>query len=154
MLAAVLTVSGPWLPARWRRWWWALLLAFVPIHLVVSERWCPRGRCWACRSAGSSAPWWFWWWAPRLLEVPLDGAVRRCRGAGFTSRESPWCAAGRGPLELLATGTAGEGAVIELYGPNQRSGGAIRQFWRWLVLRDSETGPLQTSMHRPWSTGR
>ncbi|OBJ09449.1 hypothetical protein A5624_18145 [Mycobacterium sp. 1482292.6] len=36
MLAAVLTVSGPWLPARWRHWWWALLLAFVPIHLVVS----------------------------------------------------------------------------------------------------------------------
>ncbi|HEX9833149.1 MAG TPA: TIGR00374 family protein, partial [Mycobacterium sp.] len=35
MLAAVLTVSGPWLPARWRRWWWALLLAFVPIHLVI-----------------------------------------------------------------------------------------------------------------------
>ncbi|MGH3524281.1 MAG: TIGR00374 family protein, partial [Mycobacterium sp.] len=31
MLAAVLTVSGPWLPARWRRWWWTLLLAFVPI---------------------------------------------------------------------------------------------------------------------------
>lgn len=22
MLAAVLTVSGPWLPARWRHWWW------------------------------------------------------------------------------------------------------------------------------------
>src|SRR6202041_1228836 len=36
MLAAVLTVSGPWLPARWRHWWWTLLLAFVPIHLVVS----------------------------------------------------------------------------------------------------------------------
>ena len=36
MLAAVLTVSGPWLQARWRRWWWTLLLAFVPIHLVVS----------------------------------------------------------------------------------------------------------------------
>ena len=36
MLAAVLTVCGPWLPARWRRWWWTLLLAFVPIHLVVS----------------------------------------------------------------------------------------------------------------------
>ena len=34
--AAVLTVSGPWLPARWRHWWWALLLAFVPIHLVIS----------------------------------------------------------------------------------------------------------------------
>src|SRR4029079_4988971 len=36
MLAAVLTVSGPWLPARWRRVWWALLLAFVPIHRGVS----------------------------------------------------------------------------------------------------------------------
>ncbi|MGA8543865.1 MAG: TIGR00374 family protein, partial [Mycobacterium sp.] len=36
MLAAVLTVSGPWLPARWRHWWWTLLLAFIPIHLVVS----------------------------------------------------------------------------------------------------------------------
>lgn len=36
MLAAVLTVSGPWLPGRWRRWWWTLLLAFIPIHLVVS----------------------------------------------------------------------------------------------------------------------
>src|ERR1700744_5475664 len=36
MLAAVLTVSGPWLPARWRHWWWGLLLAFVPIRLVVS----------------------------------------------------------------------------------------------------------------------
>src|SRR6201987_1057402 len=36
MLAAVLTVSGPWLPARWRHLWWTLLLAFVPIHLVVS----------------------------------------------------------------------------------------------------------------------
>src|SRR6478609_10739605 len=34
LLAAVLTVSGPWLPSRWRRWWWTLLLAFVPIHLV------------------------------------------------------------------------------------------------------------------------
>ena len=46
MLAAVLTVSGPWLPVRWRRWWWALLLAFVPIHPVVSAS-CPPARCWA-----------------------------------------------------------------------------------------------------------
>lgn len=35
-----------------------------------------------------------------------------------------------------------------MYGPNQRNGGALRQFWRWLVLRDNETAPLQTSMHR------
>ena len=26
----------PGCPRDWRRWWWALLLAFVPIHLVVS----------------------------------------------------------------------------------------------------------------------
>jgi hypothetical protein len=51
-------------------------------------------------------------------------------------------------LELAATDDSGRGAVVELYGPNQRSGGALRQFWRWLVLRDSETAPLQTSMHR------
>ena len=57
MLAAVLTVSGPWLPARWRRWWWALLLAFVPIHLVVSAVVRPA-RCWAWRWGGSSARWW------------------------------------------------------------------------------------------------
>ncbi len=36
LLAAVLTVSGPWLSRRLRRYWWTLLLAFVPIHLVVS----------------------------------------------------------------------------------------------------------------------
>ncbi len=35
-----------------------------------------------------------------------------------------------------------------MYGPNQRSGGALRQFWRWLILRDSETAPLQASMRR------
>lgn len=35
-----------------------------------------------------------------------------------------------------------------MYGPNQRSGGALRQFWRWLILRDAETAPLQASMRR------
>jgi hypothetical protein len=148
MLAAVLTVSGPWLPARWRRWWWALLLAFVPIHLVVSA--VVPARSLLGLSVG--------WFVGALvvlvvgtpaLEVPLDGAVRALSRRGFhVEGITVVRPAGRGPLELLATGTAGEGAVIELYGPNQRSGGAIRQFWRWLVLRDSETGPLQTSMHR------
>ncbi len=37
MLAAVLTVSGPWLPKKWRRAWWTLLLLFAPIHLIVSS---------------------------------------------------------------------------------------------------------------------
>ncbi len=35
MLAAVLTVSGPWLPARWRRRWWALLLRWPS-----GDSWC------------------------------------------------------------------------------------------------------------------
>ena len=75
MLAAVLTVSGPWLPARWRRWWWALLLAFVPIHLVVSA-------VVPARSLLGLAVGWFVGALVVLvvgtpaLEVPLDGAVR------------------------------------------------------------------------------
>lgn len=148
MLAAVLTVSGPWLPARWRRWWWALLLAFVPIHLVVSA-------VVPARSLLGLAVGWFVGALVVLvvgtpaLEVPLDGAVRALARRGFDVHGITVIRpAGRGPLELSAIGAAGEGTIIELYGPNQRSGGAIQQFWRWLVLRDSETGPLQTSMHR------
>jgi uncharacterized protein (TIRG00374 family) len=55
---------------------------------------------------------------------------------------------GRGPLELSATEPSGRTAIVELYGPNQRSGGALRQFWRWLMLRDKETAPVQMSLHR------
>ena len=148
MLAAVLTVSGPWLPARWRRWWWTLLLAFVPIHLVVSA-------VVPARSLLGLAVGWFVGAVVVLvvgtpaLEVPLDDAVRALsRRSIEVSALRVVRPAGRGPLELNATDTAGDTAVVELYGPNQRSGGAIRQFWRWLVLRDSETGPWQTSMHR------
>ena len=148
MLAAVLTVSGPWLPGRWRRWWWGLLLAFVPIHLVVSA-------VIPARTLLGLAVGWFVGALIVLvvgtpaLEVPLDGAVRALSRRGFTiAGLTVVRPAGRGPLELAATDDSGRGAVVELYGPNQRSGGALRQFWRWLVLRDSETAPLQTSMHR------
>ena len=148
MLAAVLTVSGPWLPGRWRRWWWTLLLAFVPIHLVVSA-------VVPARSLLGLAVGWFVGALVVLvvgtpaLEVPLDDAVRSLARRGFIADSLRVVRpAGRGPLELAATSDTGHSAVVELYGPNQRSGGALRQFWRWLVLRDSETAPLQMSMHR------
>ncbi|OBF27517.1 hypothetical protein A5724_30240 [Mycobacterium sp. ACS1612] len=149
MLAAVLTVSGPWLPARWRRWWWALLLAFVPIHLVVSA-------VVPARSLLGLAVGWFVGALVVLavgtpaLEVPLDGAVRALARRGFLiSTLTVVRPAGAGPLVLSAKSSEPETvAVVEMYGPNQRSGGFMRQFWRWLRLRNSETSPLQASMQR------
>src|SRR6478609_8258123 len=149
MLAAVLTVSGPWLPARWRRWWWALLLAFVPIHLVVSA-------VIPARVLLGLAVGWFvgalvvWVVGTPALEVPLDGAVRALARRGFpVSALTVVRPAGTGPLVLSAKSDDPESvAVVELYGPNQRSGGFLRQFWRWLRLRNSETAPLQASMRR------
>ena len=148
MLAAVLTVSGPWLPARWRRWWWALLLAFVPIHLVVSA-------IVPARSLLGLAVGWFVGALTVLvvgtpaLEVPLDGAIRALSRRGFLVHALTVVRpAGHGPLELSATDESDSVAVVELYGPNQRSGGALRQVWRWLKLRGSETGPLQASLRR------
>jgi uncharacterized protein (TIRG00374 family) len=147
MLAAVLTVSGPWLPARWRRWWWALLLAFVPIHLVVSA-------VVPARSLLGLAVGWFVGALVVLvsgtpaLEVPLDGVVRALSRRGYpVSALKVVRPAGRGPLVLSATAD-GPDAVVELYGPHQRSGGVLRQFWRKLRLRGTETAPLQTSMRR------
>ncbi|BBZ73477.1 lysylphosphatidylglycerol synthase transmembrane domain-containing protein [Mycobacterium paraseoulense] len=149
MLAAVLTVSGPWLPARWRHWWWALLLAFVPIHLVVSAIVPARALLglavgWLVGSlvvlvVGTPA-----------LEVPLEAAVRAMARRGFVvSRLTVVRPAGRGPLVLSAGCEQPDGAaVVELYGPHQRSGGTLRQLWIKLRLRDTETGPLVTSMRR------
>jgi glycosyltransferase 2 family protein len=149
MLAAVLTVSGPWLPARWRHWWWGLLLAFIPIHLVVSA-------IVPARSLLGIAVGWFVGGLVILvsgtpaLEVPLDGAVRLMAKRGFAVTGLRVIRpAGSGPLVLAAvTDEDDENAVVEMYGPHQRSGGALRQVWRILRLRDSETAPLQTSMRR------
>ena len=146
MLAAMLTVSGPWLPARWRRWWWTLLLAFVPIHLVVSA-------IVPARSLLGLAVGWFVGALVILivgtpaLEVPLDGAVRALARRGYTVTELTVVRpAGPGPLVLSSAGE--HPAIIELYGPNQRSGGALRQLWRKLRLRTTETAPLHASLHR------
>ena len=149
MLAAVLTVSGPWLPGRWRRWWWTLLLAFVPIHLFVSA-------IVPARSLLGLAVGWFVGALTVLvvgtpaLEVPLAGAVRALDRRRFVvSAMTVVRPAGPGALILSAeTDDTAAPIVIELYGPNQRSGGAIRQLWRKLTLRNDETAPLQTSMRR------
>ncbi len=150
MLAAVLTVSGPWLPARWRHWWWGLLLAFIPIHLVVS----------AIVPARSLLGLTVGWFVGALvilvsgtpaLEVPLDGAVRAMAKRGFcVTALTVVRPAGSGPMILSATTDDEEDdtAVVEMYGPHQRSGGALRQAWRIFRLRGSETPPLQASMRR------
>jgi len=147
MVAAMVTVTGPWLPARWRRVWWALLLAFVPVHLVISA-------VVPARSLLGLAVGWFvgslvvWVVGTPALEVPLEGAVRAMdrRGfvaAGFTVVQP----AGHGPLVLSATSKQPDTvAILEMYGPNQRSGGTLRQLWQKLMLRTSETPPLQASM--------
>src|SRR5246500_4934492 len=155
MLAAVLTVSGPWLPARWRHWWWALLLAFVPIHLFISAM-VPA------RSLLGLAVGWFVGALVVLvvgtpaLEVPLDGAVRAMAKRGCrVSRLQVLRPAGPGPLVLSATSMDPDPAngdfhqaLVEMYGPHQRSGGALIQLWQKLRLRARETAPLVTSMRR------
>jgi hypothetical protein len=149
MLAAVLTVSGPWLPARWRRWWWALLLAFVPIHLVISA-------VVPARSLFGLAVGWFIGALVVLvvgtpgLDVPLEGAVRAMarRGCVVTALKvvRP---SGAGPLILHAECEHQQTtAVMEMYGPHQRGGGVLLQVWRKVRFRDRETAPLHASMRR------
>ncbi|MBY6366830.1 lysylphosphatidylglycerol synthase transmembrane domain-containing protein [Rhodococcoides corynebacterioides] len=149
IVAAVLTVSGPGLPARWRRTWWFLLLAFVPIHLVVST--VVPARSLIGLSVG--------WLAGSVvvlvvgtpaLEVPLDRAVRELgrRGVSVTAL-TVVRPAGAGPLLLSGdTGAAGPGVVIELFGPNQRSRGALRYLQRIVTLRPNENAPLHASQRR------
>jgi uncharacterized membrane protein YbhN (UPF0104 family) len=148
MLAAMLTVSGPWLPARWRRSWWALLLAFVPIHLVVSA-------IVPARTLLGLAVGWFVGALVVLLvgtpalEVPLDGAVRALARRGFVANALTVVRpSGPGALILAARSTGSDTAELELYGPNQRSGGTLRQLWRKLRFRGGETAPLQMSLRR------
>ncbi|SDC62461.1 lysylphosphatidylglycerol synthase transmembrane domain-containing protein [Rhodococcus tukisamuensis] len=102
MLAAVLTVCGPWLPVRWRRLWWILLLGFVPMHLFVSA--VVPARAMLGLTVG--------WFVGALvvlfvgtpaLEVPVDAAVRVLGRRGLKVREmSVLSPAGPGPLVLSA----------------------------------------------------
>ncbi len=149
MLAAMLTVSSPWLPVRPRRWMWFLLLMFAPIHLVVSSVVPARAML------GLVVGWLVgavivWLVGTPALEVPLDAAVRVLARRGYTVKafrvDRP---AGRGPLVLATEVDGPESAlIVEMYGKNQRSFGAIKQVWRWITFRSSETAPLHGSMHR------
>ena len=149
MLAAVLTVSGPWLPARWRRWWWALLLAFVPIHLVISA-------IVPARSLFGLAVGWFIGALVVLvvgtpgLDVPLESAVRAMARRGCVVYELKVLRpSGAGPLILQAACEDKHTTVVmEMYGPHQRGGGVLLQLWRKFRLRDRETAPLHASMRR------
>ncbi|MEC3958151.1 lysylphosphatidylglycerol synthase domain-containing protein [Nocardia sp. CDC153] len=174
MLAAVLTVASPWLPARWRRWWWTLLLAFVPIHLFVSLVVPARAALglvvgWLVGAVivlvvGTPA-----------LEVPLGAAVRVLAQRGFrVTAFKVVRPAARGPLvisastvpqpELAASPNTPSSAgtepapgesrapdnalILELYGANQRSRGMLQQLKRRLTLRSGEYPASFASMRR------
>ena len=148
MLAAVLTVASPWLPASWRRWWWAALLAFVPLHLFVSLT-VPS------RAMFGLAVGWFVGAVITLvvgtpaLEVPLDGAVRVLARRGYTVTAIRVVRpGGPGPLLLSADTGPNHRLTIEMYGQNQRSRGMLRQLRRFVAFRSSERTPVFASMRR------
>ncbi|OYD68407.1 lysylphosphatidylglycerol synthase transmembrane domain-containing protein [Rhodococcus sp. OK302] len=154
MLAAVLTVSGPWLPKKWRRAWWTLLLLFAPIHLVVSAIVPARSMLGLSVGYLIGAVIVLVVGTPGL-EVPLDSAVRVLSKRGFRVTAfrvvSP---SGIGPLVLSAAidqspdGELCDALTVELYGQNQRSSGAIRQTFRWISFRNRETPPPHGSLRR------
>lgn len=183
MLAAVLTVASPWLPARARRWWWTLLLVFVPIHLFVSLVVPARAALglvvgWLVGAVivlvvGTPA-----------LEVPLEAAVRVLAQRGFrVTAFKVLRPAARGPLTLSVSttpraelsespnttygeipdatavsvvkptattlfGSPDNELMIELYGANQRSRGALQQLRRRLTLRSGEYPAWFASLRR------
>ncbi|MBO0854367.1 MAG: flippase-like domain-containing protein [Nocardia sp.] len=148
MLAAGLTVASPWLQASWRRWWWALLGAFVPLHLFVSL--VVPSRAMLGLSVG-------WFVGAMLvlavgtpaLEVPLDAATRVLAGRGYSvSGFTVLRPAGPGPLLLSVDTGPHRQLIVEMYGQNQRSWGMLRQLRRWLTFRSSERAPAFASMRR------
>jgi uncharacterized membrane protein YbhN (UPF0104 family) len=149
MIAALLTVSGPWLSVGWRRSGWALLLAFGPMHLVFSAE-VPAGSLlglsvgWLVGAAVALVA------NTSALEVPVEEAVAAMAKRGFLATGlTVLRPAGRGPLIFSAVSDVSDSrAVIELYGPNHTGGGALRQVWRSVRLRADEAPPLQASLHR------
>src|SRR6202000_342112 len=94
---------GRGLPARWRHWWWGLLLAFIPIHLVVSA-------VVPARSLLGIAVGWFVGalvilvTGPPTIVVQLAAAVRAMAKRGFAVTALKVIRpAGSGPMILSAT---------------------------------------------------
>lgn len=149
MLTAVLTVAGPWLGTRQRAWWWTLLLAYIPIHLMIDT--VVPHRALLGLAVG--------WLVGALvilvvgtpaLEVPLDGAVRALGRRGYVVADLTVVRpARRRGVSLLATATApGNAALLELYGPHQRISGVLQQLWHAVRLQPDESPPLHASMRR------
>ncbi len=149
MVAAVLTVAGPWLSGRWRRFGWVLLLAFGPVNLLVSGV-VPTG------STLSLAVGWLVGASIVLvvgtpaLEIPLEEAVRAmARHRFLVTALTVLRPTGSDPLVLRAESDGPvRVAVVELYSPTQSGGGALQQVWRSLRFRAHEAPPLQASLHR------
>ena len=148
MLAAIQTVASPWLPPKWRRAWWTLLLAFVPIHLLVSA-------VVPARSMFGLVVGWLvgslvvWVVGTPALEVPLESVVRELGRHGYrTTALTVIRPAGQGPTMLAAACPPRPDVIVELYGSHQRTRGALAQVWRWLTFRSSENVALFGSMRR------
>ena len=152
MLAAMLTVLRPRLPARaggtgggWCFCWrscpstWPAVSAVVPAGQVTAA-WCGLV-CAPARALARSLLSYPRRWRCRW-KAPCDGLPRihgHRRAAVGGSRVAATCSDVR-PMAPPPNRV--------LYSPNQRSGGAVRQLWRKFALRGGETAPFHASMRR------
>ena len=105
---------------------------------------CRPAPCSALRSGGSSARWSCWSSAPRPSKCRSTARFAALARRGFVvSTLTVVRPAGTGPLVLSAEPADPETvAVVEMYGPHQRSGGALRQFWRMAAVARQRDRPI------------
>ncbi len=151
MLAAVLTVSGPWLPRALA----ALVVGAVGTRADPSG--CQRD-CAGPLIVGAGG----WWLVGALVVLVVGTPARKCLHwmvpfARWPNADSRCVGLAVVRPAGRATGTVGrlraaqrrgvQRALIGLYGPHQ-SGGSAAQLWLKLTLRGTETASLQASMRR------